>query len=126
VEKVRTDVSQGRNKLGKWGEALAATYLQERGCALVASNWRCSAGEVDLIVRDGDCLVFVEVRTRRGQKYGTPEESITPRKMAHMIAVAETYVYEQGWKGNWRLDVVAIQVRKGMKAAIEWYENVSN
>ena len=92
----------------------------------VASNWRCSAGEVDLIVRDGDCLVFVEVRTRRGQTYGTPEESITPRKLAHMIAAAETYVYEQDWKGNWRLDVVAIQTRYGQKEpSIEWYQNVS-
>ena len=118
-------MSRRRNELGQWGETLAAQYLQERGCALVASNWRCSAGEVDLIVRDGDCLVFVEVRTRRGKKYGTPEESITPRKLAHMIAVAETYVYEQDWKGNWRLDVVAIQVQRGKEASIEWYENVS-
>ena len=114
-----------RNKLGRWGEAQAAHYLQERDCVLVASNWRCPAGEVDLVVRDGDCLVFVEVRTRRGQKYGTPEESITPQKLAHMIAVAETYVYEQGWQGNWRLDVVAIQVLHGAKPSIAWYENVS-
>lgn len=118
-------MSRRRHEFGQWGEELAAQHLQAHGCTIVASNWQCHAGEVDLIVRDGDGLAFVEVRTRRGERYGTPEESITPRKLAHMIAVAETYVYEQGWQGDWRLDVVAIRVGQGEEAAIEWYKNVS-
>ena len=118
-------MTQPRQALGKWGETRAARHLQAQGCQLVASNWRCPAGEADLIAVDGDCLAFIEVRTRRGTPYGTPEESITPRKLAHMIAVAETYVYEQCWEGPWRLDVVAIQVQGQRLQSIEWYRNVS-
>jgi putative endonuclease len=114
-----------RQKLGKWGEGQARRYLEAQGCPLVAANWRCSAGEVDLVVRDGDWLAFVEVRTRRGDTYGTPEESITATKLARMAAVAETYVYETEWEGDWRLDVVAIQVQSDHPPAIEWYKNVS-
>ena len=77
------------------------------------------------MILDGDYLAFVEVRTRRGQAYGTPEESITPSKLAHMVAVAETYVYEEAWAGDWRLDVVAIQVRGRQVQSTEWYRNVS-
>jgi putative endonuclease len=118
-------VSKRRNKLGRWGEAQAAHYLQKRGCTLIESNWRCSSGEVDLVVLDGECLALVEVRTRRGQRFGTPEESITPRKLAHMIAVAKAYIYDRDWQGNWRLDVVAIRVQDGQEPSIEWYQNVS-
>jgi putative endonuclease len=114
-----------RRKLGQWGEEQARRHLEARGCTVVAANWRCTAGEVDLVVRDGDWLAFVEVRARRGQAYGTPEESITAAKLARMAAVAESYVYEHGWEGDWRLDVVAIRVRSGQAPAIEWYKSVS-
>jgi putative endonuclease len=114
-----------RRKLGQWGEEQARRYLEARGCRVVTANWRCTAGEVDLVVQDGEWLAFVEVRTRRGQTYGTPEESITPTKLARMAAVAESYVYEHEWEGDWRLDVVAIQVRPGQSPEIEWYKSVS-
>ena len=114
-----------RRKLGQWGEEQAARHLEARGCQVVATNWRCTAGEVDLVVRDGAWLAFVEVRTRRGRAYGTPEESITASKLARMAAVAESYVYEHEWEGDWRLDAVAIEVRPGQAPAIEWYKNVS-
>jgi putative endonuclease len=114
-----------RQKFGRWGEEHAIRYLEARGCRVMATNWRCTAGEVDVVVLDGECLAFVEVRTRRGGAYGSPEASITPAKLARMAAVAESYVYEQGWQGDWRLDVVAIQVRRGQETAVEWYRNVS-
>jgi len=114
-----------RQELGSWGERHAARYLETLGCQIVATNWRCAAGEVDIILLDGDCLAFVEVRTRRGLAYGTPEESITPSKLAHMIAVAETYVYEEAWAGDWRLDVVAIQIQGRRVLSTEWYRSVS-
>jgi putative endonuclease len=114
-----------RRKLGQWGEEQASRYLEVHGCRVIAANWRCTAGEVDLVVRDGDWLAFVEVRTRRGRAYGTAEESITAAKLARMAAVAESYVYENEWEGDWRLDVVAIQIRRGQAPAIEWYKSVS-
>ena len=114
-----------RQKLGQWGEAQAIRHLEARGCRIVARNWRCASGEVDVVVQEDDCLAFVEVRTRRGRAYGSPEESITPKKLARMAAVAESYIYAHDWEGNWRLDVVAIRVRAGQEPAIEWYRNVS-
>jgi putative endonuclease len=118
-------MSKTRQTLGRWGEDQAIQHLRSRGCPIVARNWRCAAGEVDVIVQDGDCLAFVEVRTRRGRAYGSPEESITPKKLARMVAVAQSYVYEQGWEGDWRLDVVAIELHAGHSPKIEWYTNVS-
>jgi putative endonuclease len=118
-------MSQARRNLGRWGEELAARHLEAQGGRIVATNWRCTAGEVDIVVLDGDCMAFVEVRTRRGRAYGSPEESITPQKLARMAAVAESYVYEEGWKGNWRLDVVAVLALHGREPEIEWYKNVS-
>lgn len=114
-----------RRGLGQWGEDQARRHLLARGCRTVAANWRCSAGEVDLIVLDGDCLVFVEVRTRRGRAYGTPQESITPKKLARMAEVAQSYVYEHDWDGPWRLDAIAIEVTPGASPHVEWYRNVS-
>ncbi len=112
-----------KNRLGRWGEEQAAAYLTAQGCTVVAHNWRCAAGEVDLVVCDGYTLALVEVRTRRGERFGTPEASITARKLARMVAVAESYVYEQKWQGPWRLDVVAVRV--GENVSIEWYKNVT-
>ena len=118
-------MADARRKLGQWGEDQAGRYLEAHGCQVVMTNWRCTAGEVDLVVQDGAWLAFVEVRTRRGRTYGTAEESITATKLARMAAVAESYVYEHEWEGDWRLDVVAIEVRAGQVPGIEWYKNVS-
>ena len=100
-----------KQSLGQRGEALAAAHLLDRGYTIVARNWRCPAGEIDIVARDGDCLVLVEVRTRRGGAYGTPEESITPRKQAKMVEVAQTYIQLEGQEdAAWRIDVVAIEI----------------
>jgi putative endonuclease len=125
VQQKEGRMSETRRKLGQWGEEQAIHYLEVQGCQVVTANWRCAAGEVDIVALDGGCLAFVEVRTRRGQAYGSPEESITRPKLARMAAVAQAYVYEQAWEGDWRLDVVALQVRAGREPAIEWYRNVS-
>lgn len=114
-----------KRRLGHWGETQAAAYLTAQGCTIVERNWRCAAGEVDLVVQEGDVLAFVEVRTRRSDRFGTPEDSITARKLAHMVAVAENYVYERGWSGAWRLDVVTIRAKGTGSPTIEWYKNVS-
>jgi putative endonuclease len=99
-----------RRGLGRTGESLAAEELTRRGLTIVARNWRCAVGEIDLVARDGACLAIVEVRTRRGRGYGTPEESITSAKRARLIALAQTYVAETDWRGPWRIDVVAVEM----------------
>ena len=99
-----------RRGLGRRGEQLAAEHLRRAGYEILAANWRCPRGEIDLIAREGETLAFVEVRTRRGREYGSPEESITALKRARLIETAQTYVQESGWEGDWRIDVVAVEL----------------
>ena len=113
-----------RQGLGAWGEDLAARHLAGKGYEIVARNWRCEIGELDLVARDGADLAFVEVRTRRGQALGTPEESITPAKQARLIDLAEAYVQAQDWQSGWRIDVVAVALdRRGRLLRVDHYEN---
>ena len=110
-----------RQALGRAGEELAATALTAAGLTVVARNWRCRYGELDLIARENapdlsqggvvvPWLVVVEVRTRRGTAFGTPAESVNATKQARLRTVAQAYVQEIGWTGPWRIDVVAIQL----------------
>jgi putative endonuclease len=113
-----------RKNLGQRGEALAAAFMEDQGYVVRERNWRCSAGEIDIVAEDGDCLVFVEVRTRRGRKYGTPEESVTPAKQAKLVEVAQTYLQEHSWDSDWRIDVVAVEMTSGGKLLrVELIEN---
>jgi putative endonuclease len=96
--------------LGQRGEALAAEALQRHGYRLVDRNWRCPLGEVDLIVERAAHLYFVEVRTRRGRVYPTPEQTLTPRKRARMESVARTYIGTHATEQprTWHLSFVAL------------------
>ena len=100
-----------RKKTGDYGERLAAQYLIEQGYLIIAQKWRCPKGEIDIVASTGQTLVFVEVRTRRGDFLGTPEESVTPQKQAKLIELAYTYLdsYSDG-ESEWRIDVIAIQL----------------
>jgi putative endonuclease len=121
---MRLGTQDDRQGLGRWGEGLAAQHLAAKGYEVVDRNWRCERGELDLVARDGDCLVVVEVRTRRGRLLGTPEESITQAKQARLIALADAYVEECDWPGYWRIDVVAVEMdRRGRLLRVDHYEN---
>lgn len=104
-----------KQKLGQRGEEIAISYLRQQGYTILARNWRCPVGELDIVAREGDMLAFVEVRTRRGSRFGTPEESITLPKQAKLIEVAQTYLQEAGLQDvAWRIDVIAIEAgRRG-------------
>ena len=78
-----------RQKLGQWGEKVAAHHLEAKGYEIVARNWRCREGEIDLVARAGAEYVFVEVKTRRGRSQGLPEEALTPRKSKKLLALRE-------------------------------------
>lgn len=104
-----------RRTTGRQGELLAAEYLRQRGYGIIAANWRCRLGELDLVAHDGVTLVFVEVRTRRSAVVGLAEESVTPAKRRRLIALAMTYLQDleaeaRPWPGPWRIDVVAIRI----------------
>ena len=114
-----------RIRLGEAGERAARGYLESKGYAILDTNFRCSYGEVDIIAQEGDCLVFLEVRTRRGASFGSPEESITPDKERKLIATAETYIQSRtGLPEQWRIDLVAVDVDgQGRITRIERTEN---
>jgi putative endonuclease len=119
-------MNRARIGLGKRGEALAAEKLTALGYELVAHNYRCPAGEIDLVARHGPAWVFVEVRTRRGVAFGSPEESLTPRKRRHLLSAAQTYLQEHALEDvDWRIDLVAIQLSpRGQLLRLEVIENV--
>ena len=114
-----------RKHLGAFGEQVATEYLKNRGYEILQLNYRCSVGEIDIVARDGDSLVFVEVRTRSSRQFGTPEESVTPAKQAKLIELAESYLQEhQISNQTWRIDVVAVEVDRHNKISrIELIEN---
>ena len=100
-----------RKRLGDAGEGIAARELVRRGYIVRERNWRCPEGELDMVAEQGQMLVFVEVRTRRGDRFGTPEESITPAKRAHLIAAAQAYLQTHSLLDrDWRIDVVAVEM----------------
>ena len=115
-----------KSELGARGEGLARAFLKARGYRVVATNYRCRYGEVDIIARDGPCLVFVEVRTRRTRGgFGTPQESISRRKKERLIATAETYIQDlDETPEDWRIDVVAVNIdSRGIVRPVEHVEN---
>jgi putative endonuclease len=103
-----------RKQTGRQGETITAAYLAEKGCRIIQQNWVCPTGELDIIMHDGDTLVFVEVRTRRGNRFGTAEESITPAKQARLVDLAQAYLQTVSPPHPpWRIDVVAVQLGQG-------------
>ncbi len=85
----------GRRSLGAYGEALAARYLRERGLTVLARNWRCDVGEIDIVALDGRCLVVCEVKTRRGSRFGLPVEAVTWAKLLRLRRLAAAWLHAQ-------------------------------
>jgi putative endonuclease len=107
-------VKDGRRQLGAFGERLAAAHLEAKGYRIHARNYRCREGEIDIVAQDGETLVFVEVRTRRGDAVGGPAESITLSKEARLVAAATAYVQALSQPpADQRIDVVAVQLSPG-------------
>jgi putative endonuclease len=108
-------MADDRKKLGQWGEDLAAQHLEEKGYEVLERNWRTARGEIDLVVGGGQELIFVEVKTRRGRKMGSPEEGITRRKAAKLLTLAQQYVAEKDLEVDWRIDLVAVELDRNGK-----------
>ena len=117
-----------RTMLGDWGEDAAGRFLEKRGYLIIDRKYRCQWGEIDLVAKDGDELVFVEVRTRRSKLYGTPQESVTEAKAGRLVAACEDYLQkhqDDGAKGetHWRIDLVAVHPSRGRAPRIEHVRN---
>ncbi|GAB4275521.1 MAG: YraN family protein [Candidatus Promineifilaceae bacterium] len=101
----------GRKKLGAFGERVAAIQLESAGYRIVARNWRCQTGEIDLIAQKEGVLHFVEVKTRKGRQSGSPEEALTPRKSQQLTQLALRYIAEYELDdADWQIDLVAVEL----------------
>ena len=114
-----------RRDTGILGEKLARDFLKKQGYHIKETNYRCPHGEIDIIARHKDFLVFIEVRTKRSLEFGSPEQSITPAKMEKLRTTAAHY---QQTHNNlpplWRIDVVAIELnQKDTPSRIELIKN---
>jgi len=106
--------SQGRpvrakDALGRYGEDVAARHLTQDGFVVLARNWRCESGEIDIVARDGDVLVVCEVKTRSSLRYGSPFEAVTQRKLHRLERLGMRWMKDHGVRpASLRVDVVSV------------------
>jgi putative endonuclease len=114
-----------RQRIGIWGERIAAEYLSAQGYLILARNVRTPHGEIDILARREQLLVFIEVKTRTTKGFGYPEEAVTARKQAHMLAAAEDYLQSHPEAVEaWQFDVIAVEGKSGSQPRITHFENV--
>lgn len=115
-----------KDDLGRRGEELAAHYLERAGYTVIDRNWRCARGEIDLVAREGNDTVFIEVKTRSSTAFGHPFEAITARKLARLrrlaLAWCEAHPYR---RGVIRIDAIAVIAGDGREPTIEHLRRVS-
>ena len=109
-------------RVGKWGEETAVEYLKHKGYEIAGQNVRTPYGEIDIVARQGDITIFIEVKARTSNKMGLPEESITARKREHMVACAEHYAAEHEID-HWQIDVISIEGKPGSAPKVTYFEN---
>ncbi len=109
-----------RQAIGAYGERLAARHLTAQGLVLLDRNWRCPDGEIDLILRDGDELVFCEVKTRRGTSFGSPAEAVGWRKVRRLRHLAARWLDASGLHARQiRFDVVEVRPQPRGRTRVE-------
>lgn len=103
-----------QNKLtGDWGEARAAEYLTRRGYRILARNYRSKWGEIDLVAKINNIVVFVEVKTKTTEAYGEPWEMVNKWKIEQVKKMGEGWCREHAWEGGVRVDVVGVYRESG-------------
>ena len=108
---------RAKDAVGAYGERVAERFLVQAGLVVLDRNWRCALGEIDIVARDGDCLVVCEVKTRSSVAYGHPAEAVTRAKAARLRRLAMEWVKARGVRpADIRIDVVAV-LRSGQGAA---------
>ena len=115
-------MTDSTRQLGQRGELLAAAHLRARGYAIVDVNWRCTRGELDIVARDGDTLVFVEVRLRTRADFGGAAASITAKKRARIAAAAGLYLARLRRTPPCRFDAVLLDAIDPTR--IEWLKDM--
>ena len=112
--------------IGYLGEAIAKKYLQNKGYRFIEQNYKTKYAEIDLIVRDKRILVFVEVRTKTREQFGSPEESLNRNKINKLIKNAAAYVAQKGYVKDYRIDAICIVLDEKKKIKrINHYQNIT-
>ena len=115
-------MTKHNQKVGHWGEETAAAYLMQRGYDILARNARTPYGEIDIVARQDDTMIFVEVKTLTSSKNFFPEQNVTARKRSHMLACAAHYAAENSID-HWQIDVIAIEGKQGLEPKVTHFEN---
>ncbi len=112
-------MTKTRQALGEWGENIAASYLVSQGLVLLDRNWRTAAGEIDIIAKEGDSLIFCEVKTRRGKAFGEGAEAVAGRKSVRLRRLASQWLALSGIRPRTvRFDVVSVFVSPGQRPVV--------
>ncbi len=117
-----------RIETGQWGESAALDFLLTKGYSLLERNFRSPDGEIDLVMKNGGELVFVEVKTRTSHAFGYPEEAVDDEKLDHIEAATSWYLMEHPeFEDNWRFEVVAVTGSPGCTSPqVDWFTNASS
>jgi putative endonuclease len=113
-------------KIGKKGESLAAQYLERQGFTIIERNAHIGHKEIDLIAEDKGTLVFIEVKTRTTDIYGSAEEAITKKKLENLEIALAIYLQKNSHYKNYRIDAITITATKPGKAILKHYPNLSS
>lgn len=114
-----------KDEIGRHGERVVARLLAEQGWEVLARNWRCPIGELDIVAVDGDCLVAVEVKTRRSVQYGSPQEAVTAAKVARLRRLVGSWLASQERRfREIRIDVFAVTLPRAGAAVVEHLRSV--
>lgn len=114
-----------QKEVGDKGEAIAHNYLQNLGYTILESNWHFHHYEIDIIAKDGDELVIVEVKSRTGTAFEHPSEAVGARKMRFLIEAAEAYIYKTNSHADTRFDIISI-IFSNEQFELEHYKNAFN
>ena len=113
-----------RIQTGQSGEDIASEHLLSKGLQIIGRNIRTPFGEIDILCEEGDCLIFLEVKTRRSKQFGFPEDAVSRYKQEHMLNSAMAYLQEQdALERTWRIDVIAVNLVAGTLPEIQWFKN---
>jgi putative endonuclease len=116
---------RAKDGVGRYGENVAAAHLTEAGLVVLARNWRCEHGEIDIVARDGDVLVVCEVKTRTSAAYGLPAEAVTYAKAARLRRLAGAWLQSHAVRPREvRIDVVSVLRRPRGAAEVEHLRGV--
>ena len=102
-----------KKEFGKFGENIAAKYLEENGYKIITRNFYCNVGEIDIIAKYKNEIIFVEVKTRSGEKYGLPSEAVNSAKIRHLYNTSKYFLKKQNKWNYIRFDVIEVLLKNG-------------